>query len=122
MDALSPVASRNRSLKEQRTHGIVSGANHALSLTLLRGVGAGHAELDSIRGEGPGGAIKLAAFVTLDNLNGATKQSGNPSDEVEKSRKSVRLQTQGKGRRITRAIIQNHPIILTARRSTNHSV
>jgi hypothetical protein len=121
VEALSPVASRKRSLKEQRTHDIVSGANHALSLTLLRSVGAGHAELDSMR-EGPGGAIKLTTFVTLDNLNGATKQSGNPSDEVEKSCKSVRLQTQGKGRRITRAIIQNHPIILTAMRSTNHSV
>lgn len=72
MEALSPVASRNRSLKEQRTHDIVSGANHALSLTILReSVGTRHPELDSMGG-GPGGVIKLVAIVTVDNLNDAT--------------------------------------------------
>lgn len=43
-----------------------------------------------------GSSYQTPTIVTLDGLNGAAELSGNPSEEVEKSHKKVRLQTQGK--------------------------
>jgi hypothetical protein len=39
VNALSPVTSRNKCLKEQRAQYVVASANHALSLVLLRSIG-----------------------------------------------------------------------------------
>jgi hypothetical protein len=36
VQALSPEASRKRRLKQKSAHGVVSGANHALNLAILR--------------------------------------------------------------------------------------
>jgi len=57
VQALSPEASRKRGLKQKGAHGVVGGANHALSLAVLRGgIRARHAQLDTVREEeGTGG-------------------------------------------------------------------
>jgi hypothetical protein len=58
-------------LKEKGAHGVVGGANHPFSLTILgRGIWARHAQLNTVRekeGAG-GGVIKLTTIVTLDGL------------------------------------------------------
>lgn len=78
--------------------------NHALSLAILREkcrgrtLGAGL----HVRKKGPRGVIKLTTIVTLDSFDGAIKLSGNPSEKVEKSRKSIRLRTQRKSPGIMR--------------------
>jgi len=48
VEALGPEARRERRLKED-AHGLGGGANHALSLAVLRGVRARHAQLDTVR-------------------------------------------------------------------------
>jgi hypothetical protein len=50
VQALSPEASRKRGLKQKGAHGVIGGANHPLSLAILRrGIGAGHAQLNTVR-------------------------------------------------------------------------
>jgi len=96
VQALGPQASRKRGLKEKSTHGVVGGANHALSLTVLRGgIRARHAQLDTVREkEGTGsGVIELPTIVTLDNLDGEAKLCGHPSKKVDKRGESIRLCT-----------------------------
>ena len=39
VQALGPEVSRKRGLKQKSAHGVIGGANHALSLTVLRGIG-----------------------------------------------------------------------------------
>jgi hypothetical protein len=58
--------------------------NHVLSLAVLRGVRARHAQLDTAREEeGPGcGVIELTAIVALDGLDGEAELSGNPSEKI----------------------------------------
>jgi hypothetical protein len=88
--------SRKGSLKEQRVHGIVHCANHALSPTVLRRrVGARHTEVDAAREKKVMGriVIELAPVVTLDNPDGAAELSGDPSEEVRQGGISVRLLT-----------------------------
>lgn len=91
---------------------VSSTAQHNVpSLAILRGnVGAVHPELDSM-GEGPKGVIELTTLVTQDGLNGVIKLSGNTSEEVETSHKSIRLRMQRKSLEIMRAIIKNHRVI-----------
>ena len=93
VQALSPEASRKRGLKEKSTHG-VGGANHALSLAVLRGgIRTRHAQLDTMRekeGTG-GGVIELPTIVTLDNLDGEAELCGHLSEKVDKHGKSIRL-------------------------------
>jgi hypothetical protein len=77
--------SRKGSLKEQRAHDIVHCVNHALSTTVLRRrVGARHTEVDAASEKKVTGhiVIELAPVVTLDNPDGATELSGDPSEEV----------------------------------------
>jgi len=95
VQALSPEASRKRGLKQKSMHGVVCGANHALSLAVLRGgIRARYAQLDTVREEGTGGGvIKLATIVTLDGLDGEVELCGHPSEEVEDRGESIRLRT-----------------------------
>jgi hypothetical protein len=93
--ALSPEASGERSL-EKSAHGVVGGADHALSLAVLRGgVRTRHAQLDTMSEEEStrGGVIKLTTIIALNDLNGEAELSGHPSEEVKKSGESIRLQT-----------------------------
>jgi len=96
VQALGPEAGRKRGLKEKSTHGVVGGANHALSLAVLRGgIRARHAQLDTVRekeGTG-GGVIELPTIVTLDSLDGEVELCGHPSEKVDKRGKSIRLRT-----------------------------
>jgi hypothetical protein len=64
-------------------------------------------ELYTIGGEERPRVVELTV-VTLDGLNVATKLSGNPSEEVQESRKRIELQMQGKSPRIMRAIIKKY--------------
>jgi len=96
VQALNPKTSRKRGLQEKSAHGVVGGANHALSLAVLRGgIRARHAQLDTVREEeGTGGrVIKLLTIVTLDGLDGEAELCGHPSEEVEDREKSIRLRT-----------------------------
>ena len=104
VQALSPEASR----KQKGAHGVVGGANHALSLAVLRGgIRTRHAQLDTVREkEGTrGGVIELPTIVTLNSLDGKTELSRHPGEEVQKGEESLRLHTQGKSPRIVREII-----------------
>ena len=96
VQALGPEASRKRGLKEKSTHGVVGGANHVLSLAVLRGgIRARHPQLDTVRekeGTG-GGVIELLTVVTLDSLDGEAKLCGHPSEKVDKRGESIRLRT-----------------------------
>jgi hypothetical protein len=122
VQALSPEASRKRRLEQKSVHGVVSGANHALSLAILRGgIQTRHAQLDTVREEeGTGGeVIKLTTIVTLDGLDGEAEQCGHPNEEVKNRGESIRLRTQGKSPRIMRKIIDQHKIVLISRNTND---
>lgn len=99
VQALSPEASRERRLEQKGVHDVVGGANHALSLAILRGgIRTRHAQLDTVgeeEGTG-GGVIELPAIVTLDGPDGEAELSRHLGEKVEKSGESIRLGTQGK--------------------------
>ena len=95
VEALGPEARRERRLKEG-AHGLGGGANHALSLAVLRGgVRARHAQLDTVREkESTGGrVVELSTIVALDGLDGEAELCGHPSEEVEDRGKSISLGT-----------------------------
>jgi hypothetical protein len=99
VQALSPEASGTRGLKQKGTHGVIGGANHPLSLAILRrGVWTRHAELNTVREEesAGGGVIKLATIVTLDGLDGEAELCRHPRKEVEERGKRIRLRTERK--------------------------
>ena len=77
VQTLNPEARRERGLDQKRAHSVVGDANHALSLAVLRGVRARHAQLDSMREEEStrGGVIELMAIVTLEDLNSEAELS-----------------------------------------------
>jgi hypothetical protein len=83
-------------LKQKGAHGVIGGANHVLSLAVLRGgIRARHAQLDTVRDEEGtgGGVIELTDIVTLDNLDGEAELSGHPSEKMENRGESIRLRT-----------------------------
>jgi len=101
VQALSPKASRKRGLKEKSVHGVDGGANHALSLAVLRGgIRARHAQLDTVREEeGTGGGVfELPTIVTLDCLDGEAELCGRPSEKVEGHGESMTLHVKEKFR------------------------
>jgi hypothetical protein len=99
-------------------HDIVCGANHALSLAVLRGgVGARHAQLDTT-GEEEGassGVIKLTPIVTLHGLDGEAKLGGHPCKEVAKSGECIGLGTQEKSPGVMGEVINHNQVVLVAR-------
>jgi hypothetical protein len=73
---------------------IGGGANHAFGLAVLgRGVGARETQLDTMsEKERTGGVVvELAAIVTLQGTNRATKLGGDPGEEVCEGGERVRL-------------------------------
>ena len=118
MQALGPEAGRKRSLEKEGAHGVIGGANHALSLAVLRGgIWTRHAQLDTVlKKENPrGGVIELAPIVTLDGLDGEAELSGHPGEEVTERGKGLRLSTQRKSPGIMREIINHDEIVFVAR-------
>ena len=118
MKALGTEAGRKRGLEKEGAHGVIRGANHALSLAVLRGsIRTRHAQLNTmLKKEGPrGGVIELAPVVTLDGLDGEAELSGHPGEEVTERGKSLRLGTQRKSPGIVREIINHDKIVFVAR-------
>ena len=74
-----------RSLKEEATHHVGGGANHALDSAILRGgVRARHPKLHDV-GEKEcvrRGVTKLSSIIALNMLNGTTKLSQHPHKEM----------------------------------------
>jgi hypothetical protein len=99
VQALSPEATRKRGLKEKSAHDVVGGANHALSLAVLRGgIRARHAQLDIVRekeGTG-GGVIELPTIVTQDSLGGEAELCGHPSEKLDERGKALDFARKGK--------------------------
>jgi hypothetical protein len=94
-----PVASQNRSLKEQGTQHIIDSANDAYDFTVLwRSVGTRHPQKYPFGGEEcvRGGVIKLTAIVTLDCFDGAAKLCGDISEKCNKVEKVLDLACKGK--------------------------
>jgi len=122
VESLGPEASREGSLDEKGANNIIRGTNDTLSLAVLwRSVRARHAQVHTTREEEStrDGVVKLSAIVTLDGLDSEAELSGNPSEEVNKSRKRLRLVTQRKSPRVMREIIENHKIVLKTRNAEN---
>ena len=85
MQTPSSETSRKRRLEQKGAHGVVHGANHALSLAVLGGgIWARHAQLDTVREEEGtgGGVIELTAIVTLNCLDGEAELSRHTMLEV----------------------------------------
>jgi hypothetical protein len=80
-----PVASWNRSLKQQGMKHIIDGAKDALSFTILwRSVETRHPQKYPFGGEecARGGVIKLTDIVALDGFDGAAKLCGDISEKI----------------------------------------
>jgi dihydrofolate reductase len=74
-----PVASQERSLKEQGANHVINGAESTLGFTVLRrSVGAGHPQNHPMSGEecSRGGVVELPTVVALDIFDGAAKLCG----------------------------------------------
>ena len=112
VQGLCPVAGRERRLEEEAAEHIGGGADHAFGSAVLgRGVGARETQLDAMsEKERTGGVIvELAAIVTLQSTDRATKLGGYPGEEVSEGGECVRLQPKrespekmGKSSKITR--------------------
>ena len=88
--------------------------NHALGLAVLSGsVGARRTELNAM-GEKErmrGGIVELTSVVTLNGLNGTTKLSRHPGEEVRERLESIGFQAQGKSPGVMGEIIDNHQVV-----------
>jgi hypothetical protein len=94
-----PVASQNRSLKEQGAQHIINGAKDALDFTVLwRSVWTRHSQNHPIGGEecARGGVVELTTIVALDDFDGATKLCGDISEKIDKVKKLSDLTRKGK--------------------------
>jgi hypothetical protein len=117
-----PVASRNRSLKEQGTQHIIDGANDAFGFTILRrSVGTRHPQKDPFGGEecARGGIVELTAIVTLDGFDGAAKLCGDISEKMLQGEKSVRFSAQRKSPHKMGVILKDNQIIFVAGYANN---
>jgi hypothetical protein len=120
VQGLCPVAGRERCLEEEAAEHISGGADHAFgSAVLCRSVGARETQLDAMSEEerARGVVIELAAIVTLQSTDRATKLSGYPGEEVCEGGECVRLQPKREGLEKMGKIIQNHQIIFIARKT-----
>jgi hypothetical protein len=116
--SLCLVAIGERRLKEEATDHVGDSANHALGPTILgRGVGAREMQLNATsEEERPRGmVIKLAAIVTLQCMDGATKLGGDLGEEVSEGGKRVGLQAERKSPEKMGKIVQNQQIVFVAR-------
>lgn len=115
VESLNPVRRRYTSLKKERAHNIISGADNAFSLAILwRSVGARHAHSDAMgkKEHAGGGVVKLSAVVALDALNGGAKLRRDKGKKLSESRESVRFQPQRESLEVMGTIIKNNKVIL----------
>ena len=111
-----------RGLEQQGVHDIVGGTNHTLGLAVLsRSVGARHMKLNAVgeKERTRGGVVELAPVVTLNGLNGTTKLSGHPGEEVRERLESIGFQAQRKSSGVMRKIIHNHQVEFISRYTEN---
>jgi hypothetical protein len=114
VQGLCLVAGRERRLEEKAAEHIGGGADHAFgSAILCRGVGARETQLDAMSEEERTGGVvvELAAIVTLQSTDRATKLSGYPGEEVCEGGECVRLQPKRESPEKVGKIIQNHQIV-----------
>jgi hypothetical protein len=114
------VAGGERSLEEKGADHIGGGVNHAFSPAVLgRGVGARETQLDAIgEKERTGGVVvELAAIVTLQGTDRATKLGGYPDEEVCEGGERVGLQPKRKSPNKMVKIIQHHQIVFITRKT-----
>jgi hypothetical protein len=81
-----PIASPNRSMKEQGTQDIIDGAKDAFGFTVpRRSVGTRHPQKYPFGGIecASGGVIELTAIVALDCFDGAAKLCGDISEKMQ---------------------------------------
>ena len=57
-----------------------------------------------------GGVVELVPVVTLNGLNGTTKLSGHPGEEVRERLESIGFQAQRKSSGVMGEIIDNHQV------------
>jgi hypothetical protein len=80
-----PVASRERSMKEQGANHVTNGAESTLGFTILRrSVGTGHPQNHPMSGEecSRGGVVELPVVVTLDRFDGVVKLYGDKCEKI----------------------------------------
>ena len=85
VQSVSPIDRWKATLKEQSAMNVVDGAKGVLCFTvLLRGVGARHAECNTVREEERAGhgIIEFTAVVALDALDGGAKLRANVSEKI----------------------------------------
>jgi hypothetical protein len=120
VQGLCPVAGRERCLEEKAAEHIGGGADHAFgSAVLCKGVGARETQLDAMSEEERtrGVVVELAAIVTLQSTDRATKLSAYPGEEVCEGGECVRLQPKREGPEKMGKIIQNHQIVFITRKT-----
>jgi hypothetical protein len=120
VQGLCPVAGRERRLEEEAAEHVGGGADHAFgSAVLCRGVGARETQLDAMSEEerARGVVVELAAIVTLQSTDRATKLSGYLGEEVCEGGECVRLQPKREGLEKMGKIIQNHQIVFITRKT-----
>jgi hypothetical protein len=62
---------------------------------------------------------KFPLVITLDGPDGASKLSGNPTEEVRERRECIRLQAQEKSPQKIRVIVKNDQVLFIARNAQN---
>ena len=120
MQGLCPVAGRERHLEEKAADHVGGGTNYTLGPAVLGGgIGAREMQLDAMSEEerARGVVIELAAIVTLQSTDRATKLSGYPGEEVCEGGECVRLQPKREGPEKMEKIIQNHQIVFITRKT-----
>jgi hypothetical protein len=118
VQGLCPVAGRDRHLEEKAMDHMSGGANHAFGSAVLgRSVGAREIQLDAMsEKERIGGmVVELAAIVTVQGTDRATKLGGYPGEEVFEGSERFRLQSKRKSPKKMGKIIQNHQIVFITR-------
>lgn len=101
---------------------MVDGTEDTLGSTILgRGVGARHAEVNTVGEEegAGGGVIKLAGIVILNIANGGGKLSFNIGEKLGQGGKGVGFEAKRESPNIVRAIIKNDKIIFKTRHTEN---
>jgi hypothetical protein len=118
MKSLNPIGRGKVCLKKEGANDIIESAKNTFSFTiLLRGIGARHAEMDSVgEKEGTcGGVVKLTTVITLHAFNGAAKLSSNISKEMCNSGKRVGFKMKRESPHVMGVIIKNDKVIFKTR-------
>jgi hypothetical protein len=117
VQALCPVAGRERRLEEKAADHVGGGANHALCPAVLGGgVGARETQLNATgEEEWPRGmVVELAAVVALQSTDRALELGRYPGEEVSEGGKRVGLQPKGESPKKMGVVVQNDQVVFVA--------